>query len=248
MKNIFQLFYKNILVINAIFIALSLQSCYTSLQIEKSTEVQNIKKIAIVSCNYNIIDSRNSFLNEYKFMPEMEAGFKEAIIKNSNKNNITIEFTDDDNILISEDIAALKKDIIHAASYQSELTPEYKRKTGLNTGFIKPKGLKKQINPIRILSQYSYLSKKYQTPFISVQGILSVIKTNRGDLGYLLVLPPLGIASFFKPDYNTYYYNFIANVLTGEIVYKEYRKIFVKPKINNLEPILYDSYRIISGI
>ena len=235
-------------LITIILLSIFLQSCYTSLQIEKSTKVQNIKKLVIASCDFNIIDSRKSLLNEYKFIPVLETAYKDVILKNGEKNKISIEFAEPDNTLKSEDIIALKSDLLHAAINQSEITPEFKRKTGFNTGFIKPKGLQILKNPILISSKYSYLSKKYQTPFISIQGILSAIKQNRGDLGHLLVLPPLGIASFFKADYNTYYYNIIANVLTGEIIYKEYRKIYIKPKINNLKPVIYDSYRIISGI
>ncbi|MBL4654204.1 MAG: hypothetical protein JKY33_00090 [Bacteroidia bacterium] len=245
-KNIYPLLFICILTI-------LLSGCYTFLHVDVKQNTNNVvSKVIVIDPEFEKIESKSSLRN-LSIVDNDSQEFIESLKENAEKTKVEVDIIEHQNISNKNlnyfnVLLNLKRDIYNASRLQQPPDKKFYRNISFNGSWTKPSNTKDIKNPINIPSKYSYLAKKYQTPFFAIQGVLYVKKMNNVDLGQLMLVPPVGFASFFKPDHNTYYYYIIANVETGEIVYREYRTFYNKPTKANLDPIIYDSYRVLTKL
>ncbi|PCH69901.1 MAG: hypothetical protein COC01_00255 [Bacteroidetes bacterium] len=234
-------------------LAFPLSGCYTFLHVDVKQSTNNpVTRVIVIDPEFEKIESKNSLRN-LSIVDNNNQEFIESLKDNAEKTKVEVDIIEHQNISNKNlnyfnVLLNLKRDIYNASRLQQPPDKIFYRNISFNSSWTKPGKTQDIKNPINIPSKYSYLAKKYQTPFFAVQGILYVKKPNNGDLGQLMLVPPVGFASFFKPDHNTHYYYIIANVETGEIVYREYRTFYNKPSKVNLDPIIYDSYKVLTKL
>ncbi len=225
-------------------------ACSSTMQVEKTVTKKSEKPIiSMVSLNPDfeiITSSANSTPREYKSINKQEIFFKDALLENATKNGLRLKILnannfDNQDANYFKELAPLKREIMRASYLQDFIT---------NDGEVTPKdkqGIGEfERGPI-IASHYSYLAKKHETPYFAVQGLTSHKKPREEKYLLLFAFPPLGIASFFYPEVDTYFYNIVADVESSKIVYKEIRKVNQLANKSNMNAIIFDSFRIMKG-
>ncbi len=223
-------------------------SCRGTLHIDRTknfnSKTTDIEKLVCLDPDFELLmtSGKKRTQRKIKRASAKEIQLNNTLFRNAQKNGIAIEMIDTERLNISDtpyfrDLAPLKREILQASFLQD---------------FINKKGKipEKQIfnrhesGPV-IGSQFSHLAQQYKTPYFSIHGVTSHRKPVRGKLILLVTAPPLGVASFFSPEVDTYYYTIIANVETAEIVYREIRRVDAPASDTNLNAVIYDSFKII---
>lgn len=90
---------------------------------------------------------------------------------------------------------------------------------------------------------YSWLAKKYGTPYFAVQGVITTTVKRANMLAWVYLMPPLA-ALYFVPKHESLYYQVVVDVVSSRVVYREVRTVNRPLNGPNLDVMLYDSFRI----
>ncbi len=212
-----------------IFILSMLGACRGALHVDKTrgfkSKKTNIGKIVCIDPDFELLTTtgKRKTKRQYKRASAKEIQLNNILVRNAQKNNLTLELVDTELLLPSDteyfsQLAPLKHEILQVSFLQDFMTKK-KRKNRQKVFNRYEKG------PV-IGSHFSYLADEYGTPYFAVQGITAHRKPSNGPL--------------------TYYYTIIADVVRAEIVYREIRKIDAPASDINLNALVYDSFNIIS--
>lgn len=205
----------------------------------------NVEKIVCLDPDFELLTTtgKRKIERQHKRASAKEIQLNNILFRNAKKNDIALQIIDTERMQTDDDtyfhhLAPLKREILQA-SFLQKFTNK-KGRTPVKQVFNIHE------NAPAIDSKYSYLAAQYDTPYFAVQGITMHRKPKNGKLMLLVTAPPLGIASFFSPEVDTYYYTIIADVVQAEIVYREVRKVDAPASDTNLNALIYDSFKIIS--
>jgi len=229
--------------------SLIFSACRGALQVDRVRDFKsrktNIGKIVCIDPDFELLTTTGNRKTErqYKRASAKEIQLNNILVRNARKNNLTLELVDTERLLPSNmdyfsQLAPLKHEILQVSFLQDFLNRKKRRN--------QQKVFNRYENGPIIASHFSYLADQYNTPYFAVQGITTHRKPNKGRLILLLTAPPFGIADFFSPEADTYYYTIIADVVRAEIVYREIRKVDAPASDTNLNALVYDSFNIIS--
>lgn len=225
-----------------------LASCSGSLQIEKSPayvkEVDAITKIVTIEPNFENLDTRQPKLKRLIEQKDYEKRFNELLIANSEKNQIQLLLIDAQNLNIKDNhyfnyLLPLKQHILSTNFNQDVL---YKNKT--NMSLFKPKSHFFEKTP-QISSEYSWLANEYETPYFAIHGLISTAKKPKARWLWLLLFPPLAMNYLLSENTDIYYYMIVVNIQGSEIIYREVRHVQATLSSENLNAMLYDSFKIL---
>lgn len=230
-------------------LGLCLSSCNSnsSLLVEKKTgglDGASVQKMVSIDPEYIRVDTRKSeeaaYINSDKFEPT----FNEILERNARRRNIQLNVIDSDqlgqeNIRFFNELQPLKEHILRT---NFRLDVQYADE-GQRASAFRP-AIKYLDTPPVISSRFAHLAEVYGTPYFAVHRVFSEVRPQSQRWLLLFFLPPLGVASFFKPETDTYYYQIVTNVVTGETIYREARRANSRAGKNNLEAMIYDSFLI----
>ena len=226
----------------------ALSSCSGSLHIEKSTayleEVNEIKKIVTIEPNFENLDIRQPKLIRLIEQKDYEARFNKLLIANSEKNNIQLLLIDAQSLDAKDNnyfnhLLPLKQHILSTNFNQDVL---YKSKT--NVSLFKPKSHFFEETP-QISSEYSWLANEYKTPYFAIHGLVSAAKQPKARWFWLLLFPPLAMNYLLSENTDIYYYMIVVNVQNSQIIYREVRHVQASLSSENLNAMLYDSFKVL---
>jgi len=219
-------------------------SCNSSLKVEKGARSkggQSVEKIISISPDFEVITSTAlEKPRHFEFYKTVESNFLEAIKSNASRLGVNVEIINEQKELnvdsdFYQTLAPLKQEILHAA-YMQEFEGGSKN-TRLNGIYSFNK------KPI-ISSAYSFLAEKHSTNYFAVQGINIHKKPRAGNFLLVILFPPLGLYNLAHIETDLYYYNIVADVSKGEIVYKELRKVSQSINKSTINSMMYDSYKL----
>ena len=226
----------------------ALSSCSGSLHIEKSLtyqeEASEMQKIVTIEPNFENLDTRQPKLKRLIEQKDYEKRFNQLLIANSEKNQIQLLLIDAQNLNPKDNnyfnhLLPLKQHILSTNFNQDVL---YKRKT--NVSLFKPKSHFFEETP-QISSEYSWLANEYQTPYFAIHGLVSASKQPNTKWLWMLLFPPLAMNYFLSENTNIYYYMIVVNVKTSQIIYREVRHVQGSLSSENLNAMLYDSFKVL---
>ncbi|MBL4716246.1 MAG: hypothetical protein JKX95_06380 [Bacteroidia bacterium] len=214
--------------------------------LEKS-EARKITRMVSIEPDFDQIDIRKQPEVRYLKSDRKEKNLSRILIKNAKRSKIELTVIDANDLTPTEldyfnHLASLKMEVLQKSLHQN--TPIDPNAGGaFNKNWLTPKKSYFNYPPI-ISPEYSKLAQKYKTPYFSFQGVYSFIKPVKGKLFMCCFFPPIGLASFFKPDITTYFYHVIVNVKSSQVVYRELRRINDSAKPDHISGIIYDSFKI----
>ncbi len=241
--------FKNIHTIILLLTLFSLGACQGALQVDRVRDFKskktNIQKIVCIDPDFELLTTTGNKKTErrYRRASAKEIQLNNILVRNAQKNNLTLELVDTERLLPSNveyfsQLAPLKREILQV-SFLQDFVNRKKRKN-------QQKVFNRYEDGPAIGSHFSYLADEYGTRYFSVQGITTHRKPNNKQLVLLLTSPPFGVANLFSPEVDTYYYTIIADVVRAEIVYREIRRVDAPASDTNLNALVYDSFNIIS--
>ncbi len=101
--------------------------------------------------------------------------------------------------------------------------------------------------PMQLSSEYAYLAEKYDTPYFSIQGLVSLKTRRKEALGFIFLFPPLA-AAYFVPKYHLAYYQIVVDVVSSEVVFRELREVRSTPTNMTLDVMIYDSFSLFKAL
>ncbi|MGB1205241.1 MAG: hypothetical protein ACPG5B_06320 [Chitinophagales bacterium] len=226
----------------------ALSSCSGSLHIEKSPDYHDeasvIQKIVTIEPNFENLDTRQPKLKRLLEQKKYEKKFNELLVSNSEKNKIQLLLIDAQNLKPKDNhyfnyLLPLKQHILSTNFNQDVL---YKSKTKVS--LFKPKSHFFEQTP-QISSEYSWLADEYETPYFAIHGLISAVKQPRARWIWLLLFPPLAMNYFLSENTDIYYYMIVVNLQSSEIIYREVRHVQASLSSENLNAILYDSFKVL---
>lgn len=228
---------------------LILASCSSGeLLVEKSPSILTkkgnaVRKVIIIEPDFAYIKKIKRVKKKYIKTRQLESDFGKTIKDKASKLKISATVIDANNLQTNNVdyfnyLLPLKKEILRASFMQKS-----------ESNFVDGSLTKESFNKLKkapvISSKYSHLSKKYRTPFFSVQGVVTIITPNKIKSTQLL-FPPSLINAIINPKETSFYYNIIANVNTGEVVFREMRVFDRFPTKGDLGMMIYDSFKILN--
>lgn len=248
---------RSILFFTILSVSFCLQSCVSrpsGLIVERSLDSpqqHNITKMVSIDPNFMVVDVRKTAESAYLRSDQFEDNLNELLIKNADRFNINMKLIDSDQLGSNSlhyfnDLMPLRQQVMHANFTQSI---PYDEKASGNRG--NGNAFKVDVNyfeqPPLISSAYSHLSEDFGTPFFAVHGVYSQIEAHSiRDYILLFVLPPLGVVELLRQSSTTYFYNIVVNVETGETIYREIREADSRAGKDNLDAMIYDSFKILT--
>ncbi len=231
--------------------SLFLSSCRGILRIDQTKMMgrkgNNVKRIVCLNPDYEVlISTKDQTQKSYQKSASKESTFNKMLDRNARKNGIQLQIIDNEDLnkhdaSFFNDLAPLKQELLQVSYLQN-----FDNVRNNTSKFRLGKVIGKHEQGPLISPRFSYLADIYGTPFFSINGIATHKKPKKGKLLLLLTIPPVGIASFFFQDVDTYYYTIIADVRSAEIIYREVRQVNLRATEANLNSLLYDSFHIIS--
>jgi len=239
---------KTLYVLLLSIILLTLGGCRGALRIDRTRTFQEKKEIDKIVCldpDFEVLTTtgKRGTKRRTKRASKKEIQLNNILVRNAQKNDITLQIIDSERLTTRDvdyfrDIAPLKREILQMSFLQNFINK--RGKVSEKNVFNRHEG-----GPV-IGSHFSHLADLYDTPYFAIQGITMHRKPKKGKLMLLVTALPFGVASFFSPEVDTYYYTIIADVVRAEIVYREVRRIDAAASDTNLNALVYDSFKIIS--
>lgn len=208
-----------------------------------------INKIVTIDPLYIVSDLRKTEGNTYLESDLKEKELNKTLLSNAKKCKIDL-IVEDVDALESADIdyfnqlLPLKNQLFNANfTQEADINSDWNVKKGRATWFLPDVEYWK--NPPQIGSDFSTLSKKYDTPYFALHGVFNIVYPPKVRWGQIIFVFPLGVYNSFRPRRESFYFTIVVDVETGETIYREYRSF--RQKINNstLNAILYDSFSVL---
>ena len=236
---------------------LCLQSCVSrpsGLIVERSLvppEQLEITKMVSIDPNFMVVDVRKSAESAYLRSDQFEDNLNVLLIKNADRFDIDMKLIDSDKLGINNlnyfnDLMPLRQQVMHA-NFTQAVPYDEKASKGRGDGSAFKVAINYFEQPPLISSSYSHLSEDFGTPFFAVHGVYSQIEAHGiRDYVLLFILPPLGIVELLRQSSTTYFYHIVVNVETGETIYREIREADSRAGKDNLDAMIYDSFKILT--
>lgn len=235
------------------FVLFLLSSCsYNKMTIQKTddfSKVENIDKLVIIDPFYFHADERKKSKKNLFKSYDMEINFVDVITKSANQAKLPIEVVSGETLKATDvdyfnDIIPLKDDIFYAfANYEAQKSSNSKVKKGRN--MYKPANTFYK-NELEVGSRYSHLKDKYGTPYFSVTGVINIKEKASVNIVTMIVAFPIEIINALTTNNSSLYYNFVVNVETGNLIYKEIREFDAPLTKENMSAVVFDSFKILT--
>ncbi len=243
---------KQVLWVGLSVLLLLGQGCKSLLNIEKSqahsAEARAITKVVSIDPDFVLVDARKGVDDFHLNSEEKEAYFSKSLVTNAKRAGIELVTVNAEDLTATDldyfnYLTPLKRQIWIANALQ-DVTVRRARYGSNGRGWVWPFSREFQEVPV-LGSEYSYLAEKYGTPYFAVHYMRSNVYKRLIPWGTLILVPPLGAGMVAKPNAHTGYVTIVVNVLTGEVVYREYRYINRAAMKDAVDAMVYDSFRIL---
>lgn len=240
------------LLITFIILTCCFLSCSTGkLFLEKTTTFTNkktpIEHIISVNPNFSLPATLDAKLEKEKpKLREKDAfWFYNALKYNAKKQGIYLQIEGAKEAITVNDanyfnyLAPLKREILEVMNL--------KNFGDLNPNFNSTKPVKEFPVGIDISTKHSHLAEKYGTRYFALQGVSFIPKSENTTKNLLLATNvPSNQLAFITNNAETVYYTIIADVMSSQIVYREFRKIKINTSKKQFSAIISDSFELIN--
>lgn len=199
--------------------------------------------MVVIEPDFSYVKNIKKTRKKYSKTRKLEDGFSKLVQTTAKKCGIQATLVDANKLSESGTdyfnyLLPLKKDILNANFMQETLSHS---ESGNAFREYTQTFDKSPVLP----AKYSHLSTKYGTPYFCIQGVITVITPNKVKPLQIL-FPPSLINAIINPKEESFYYNIVADVNSGEVVYREIRVFDRFPNKGDLGMMVYDSFKILN--
>ncbi len=232
------------------FFLVSCKAGYVSIEKDKDFALEKLRSNKIVTIDPQISAYQINFSQKVK-RKEVSIGKKRRLHKSIKKtgsiNGLEIEILSDLNLSPNDtdyfnETLRLKDAIVNAMVLQKAIGEDDEKKKNFFQKLFNKQNIEKirwEKSPI-ISSEFSYLAKKYNTPYFNIQGILHWRQPNFNFISWIFL--PIGLLSHIQNGDRSLIYNILVDVEKSEIVFREFRITERKARMGVISPMLYESY------